>query len=281
MRISFSPPDLFPWLIIAATILIRLSVRRTETVSVPPPASHRYAFATLATPAFCMGAVAVGHQLRKLHGANYGFICLVTPDVNATWIAILSQWWRVIRVPNYKPYPSFRRSWAKLYLWDRTEYTKIVYMDTDMLVLGTLDELFEYPMLSCVCDPLPTQICNTGVLVIEPRQGMMAEMKTVVIERQLFQGVGDQGFINAFFNGFTPLPPRYNIPRTQTLGLAQFLRTNMTKIVHMVCKKPWKCGREGVTYCGCGYPSLNEKWWAIWDEACKGRLCMETWKEGS
>jgi glycogenin glucosyltransferase len=227
-----------------------------------------------------MGAVAIGHQLLKFHGDKYDRICLVTPDVNESWVTILSQWWRVIRVPDYKPYPSFRRSWAKLYLWDRTEYKKLVYLDTDMLVMGTLDELFEYPMLSCVSDPVPPQICNTGVLVIEPREGMLAEMKVTVIEKQMFQGVGDQGFINQFFDGFTPLPPMYNIPRIQCLGLAQYLSKNMTKVVHMVCKKPWKCGREGVTYCGCGYPSLNVRWWAIWDEACADHLCMETWKEG-
>jgi glycogenin glucosyltransferase len=57
------------------------------------------------------------------------------------------------------------------------------------------------------------------------------------------------------------------------------MRMKTVKIVHMVCKKPWKCGREGVAYCGCGYPSLNEVWWRTWDEACAGRQCLETWKE--
>jgi glycogenin glucosyltransferase len=280
MPAHFSPFDFIPWFVITATIFIHFTIKPRQIPSDPPPSLNPYAFATLTTPAFCMGAVAVGHQLRKLHGFKYDLLCLVTPDVNETWVTILSQWWRVIRVPNYKPYPTFRRSWAKLFLWNLTEYQKLVYLDTDMLVLGTLDDLFQYPMLSCVSDPMPPQICNTGVLVIEPRAGLIDEMKKVVIEKQLFQGVGDQGFINAFFEGFTPLPPKYNIPRTQSLGLAQFLRTKMTKIVHMVCKKPWKCGREGMGYCGCGYPSLNERWWEIWDEACKGKLCMETWKEG-
>jgi glycogenin glucosyltransferase len=226
-----------------------------------------------------MGAVAIGHNLRKFHGQKYDLICLVTPDVNGTWVAVLSQWWRVIRVPNYRPYPSFRRSWAKLYLWDQIQYRKIVYLDTDMLVMGNLDALFDYPMLSCASDPIPPQICNTGVLVIEPREGLLETMKRVVIERELFQGPGDQGFINGFFAGFTPLPAQFNTPRTQNLGLARLLRQNQTKVVHMVCKKPWKCGREGVSYCGCGYPSLNQVWWNVWDEACKDRLCLETWEE--
>jgi glycogenin glucosyltransferase len=105
-------------------------------------------------------------------------------------------------------------------------------------------------------------------------------MKTTVKEKELFHGVGDQSFINSFFGSFTPISAIYNTPRTSTIGIGQYLQKNLTKIVHMVCKKPWKCGREGVSYCGCGYPSLNVVWWKNWDEACKDHLCMETWKEG-
>jgi glycogenin glucosyltransferase len=277
---GITPLDFAPFLVIALTVIMHLSLRTKRLISKDPrnPSSTK-AFATLATPAFCMGAVAIGHQLRKFHGSQYDLICLVTPDVNATWVAILSQWWRVVRVPNYTPYPRFRRSWAKLYLWDRTEYQKVVYMDADVLILGPLDELFEFPMLSCASDPLPPQICNSGVLVLEPEEGLMEEMKQVAREKRLFQGIGDQGFINAFFEGFTPLPPKFNTARTHSLGLGDFLERNETRIVHMVCKKPWKCGREGVSYCGCGYPALNEVWWSVWDEACEGRVCMESWRE--
>jgi glycogenin glucosyltransferase len=152
-------------------------------------------------------------------------------------------------------------------------------MDTDILVMGALDELFSYPMLSCAADPLPPQICNTGVLVIEPRSGLFDQMMETVHAKKLFHGPGDQGFINSFFGSFTPIPSVYNIPRTQNTGLARALKLNMSKLVHMVCKKPWKCGREGVSYCGCGYPSLNTQWWNTWDRACEGRQCIESWKE--
>jgi glycogenin glucosyltransferase len=277
--------DVVPFLVIAMAVYVHFSMRKSRDMfpvkRVPQRATADMAFATLTSPAFCMGAVQIGYSLRKYHGSKYDLICLVTPDVNQTWIDILSQWWRVIRVPNYKPFPGFRRSWAKLHLWNRVEYRKLVYLDTDMLVLGPLDELFDYPMLSCVPDPLPPQICNTGVLVIEPKPGLMDRMKTTVKEKELFLGVGDQSFINSFFANFTPIKPIYNSPRTSSPGIGQYLQKNMTRIVHMVCKKPWKCGREGVSYCGCGYPKLNSVWWELWDEACKDHLCMETWKEGS
>jgi hypothetical protein len=71
----------------------------------PTKATADSAFATLATSAFCMGAVVIGHQLWKFRGSRNDLICLVIPDVNATCVEGLSHWWRVVRVPDYEPYP--------------------------------------------------------------------------------------------------------------------------------------------------------------------------------
>ncbi|KAK8836141.1 hypothetical protein M9Y10_039954 [Tritrichomonas musculus] len=241
--------------------------------------NSKYAFATLTTPAFCMGAIALGHTLTKYHGSKYDLICLVTPDINETWIKILSQWWRVVKVPNYKPFKGFRRSWAKVFLWDLTEYEKVVYFDTDMIVVGPLDELFTYNQLSCVPDTASPQICNSGVLVIQPKDGTTENMQKTAKKTKLLFGIGDQGFINSYFGRFTPLPSRYNVPRTQGSSFGWAYDNNITRVIHYVCKKPWKCGREGVGYCGCGYPSFNVLWWSVFDEACRNHECIESWAE--
>ncbi|KAH0785145.1 glycosyl transferase [Histomonas meleagridis] len=224
-----------------------------------------------------MGAVALAHTLQKYHGEKYGMLCLVTPDVNNTWVEILQQWWEVIKVPNFKPKSNFRRSWAKLFLWDQIQYDKLVYFDSDILIFNPVDELFQYPQLSCASDPSPPQICNTGVLVIEPKSGLLNRMQAASKIDGNVMGIGDQAFINFFFNGFTPLPPKFNILRIQTRGLSFAIKNNLTKAVHYVCKKPWKCGRQET--CGCGYPSFNQKWWDIWDEACANHKCIESWSE--
>ena len=236
------------------------------------------AFATLVTPAFAMGAVTLGHTLRKHHGNKYDMVCLVTIDVNATWRRILKQWWTVKLVEEYIPRPGFRRSWTKLRLWNMDKYSKIVYLDTDTLVIQPIDALFAYPELSCAVDPNPPQICNTGVMVLEPRPGTFKRMDKLARVDKLTLGVGDQSLINSYFRSFTPIPPVYNVPRTRTDGFADMWRENRTKVVHFVCKKPWKCGREGVSYCGCAYPELNQVWWDLWDEACAEHECMEWWR---
>lgn len=254
-------------------------INESNSIQSKSISNPKYAFATLVTPAFCMGAISLGHTLIKHHGSKYDLVCLVTPDVNETWIEILSQWWRTVKVKNYKPFKGFRRSWAKVFLWELTEYKKLIYFDTDMLVLGPLDDLFNYNQLSCVPDTASPQICNSGVLVIEPKSGMTAEMQEKAKNTSLLYGIGDQGFINSFFGYFTPLPPRYNVPRTQGGSFGWAYDHNITKVIHYVCKKPWKCGREGVGYCGCGYPSFNVLWWSVFDAACKDHKCIESWAE--
>jgi glycogenin glucosyltransferase len=270
------PPILI--LLISIFLIISLHLHPPSLPSIPPSYST-LAFATLVTPAFAMGAVTLGHTLRKHHGDKYSLVCLITVDVNSTWRTILSQWWILIPVTEYKPMMHFRRSWNKFRLWNMTEYRKIVYLDTDTIVIQPIDELFKYSQLSCSCDANPPQICNTGVLVIEPKEGLFAQMDQMARVEAVRRGIGDQSSINAFFRGFTPLPAKYNAVRSIEAGFGELYARGKVKIIHFICKKPWKCGREGISYCGCGYPELNQFWWDIWDEACKGKMCLESWVE--
>lgn len=237
------------------------------------------AFATLVTPAFAMGAITLGYSLKKFHGDKYRRVCLITNDVNDTWRRILSQWWELRLVEEYRPMKHFRRSWTKFRMWDMIEYSKIVYMDTDILPVKSVDELFSYPQLSCAADPNPPQICNTGVLVLEPEQGAFEQMDKLGRIDAVRVGIGDQSSINAYFKQFTPLPPEYNLARTQTKGFGEIVKRGDAKLLHFVCKKPWKCGREGIDFCGCAYPEYNSLWWKIWDEACADHECIESWHE--
>ncbi|KAH0795521.1 glycosyl transferase [Histomonas meleagridis] len=241
--------------------------------------SHRRAFATLVTPAFAMGAVVLGHQLKLYHGDKYERVCLITKDVNSTWREVLKQWWDIREVNEYRPMKHFRRSWNKFHMWNFTEYEKIVYFDSDIFILQPVDELFNYSQLSCVPDVNPPQICNTGVLVIEPKNGTFEKMDKLGRVDAIRLGIGDQSSINAFFRGFTALPPIYNALRTHERGLGVRLKQNKVKVIHFVCKKPWKCGRMNTLNCGCGYMEYNKKWWDAWDEACRNKTCIESWDE--
>lgn len=62
----------------------------------------------------------------------------------------------------------------KLHVFDLTQYDKIVYLDSDILVLKNIDYLFKYPHGSAASDGMEIvdtpyqQNFNAGVIVIEP-----------------------------------------------------------------------------------------------------------------
>jgi len=52
-------------------------------------------------------------------------------------------------------FSSFFSRYTKLSIWTLTEYSKIVYVDSDMIALQNVDELFERPSLSACPDVCP------------------------------------------------------------------------------------------------------------------------------
>ena len=120
--------------------------------------------------------------------------------------------------------------YAKLQMWSMTEYAKVIYLDADMLVLKSLDELFQSPDLSAVPDKYPG-VFNSGLMVFEPRLRTMHAMIDSYMTTKSYNK-GDQGFLNAFFSrranstflkadehpehrtrlSFYPLPSVFNLP---------------------------------------------------------------------
>ena len=70
--------------------------------------------------------------------------------------------------PNLLLRPWITKTFTKLNIWTLTSYTKIVYLDTDVLVLKNIDDLFQRDELSAGPEDLWPDVFNSGVLVIEP-----------------------------------------------------------------------------------------------------------------
>ncbi|CAI5497471.1 unnamed protein product [Closterium sp. Naga37s-1] len=54
----------------------------------------------------------------------------------------------------------------KLRLWQQAEYTKLVFIDSDLLLLNSVDFLFSYPEISARGND--GSDFNSGVMVLEP-----------------------------------------------------------------------------------------------------------------
>lgn len=252
-----------------------------------------YACATLiTTDSYLPGAVVLAHSLRA-HGWAHETVALVTPGVGApVREALAERWDRVVEIETIvNPAPEeerwlgyFEDMYAKLRIWTMEEYDKIVYLDSDVLVTGPLDEMLERPRFAAApCGTLPDTF-NAGVLVLEPDAATFADMTDKVGTLPSHDG-SDQGFLNSYFSDWFTGPPEHRLPTIfnvpQTLYLAgnawNKIRPDM-RVLHFVSPaKPWRrrwarWSRAGYRASarwahGAGGPTPVDLWRAAWEEA--------------
>lgn len=95
----------------------------------------------------------------------------------------------------------------KLAIFELTEFDKLVYVDSDMLIRNNIDELFEKGSVSATIDrPTgPYKIDNTearltsGLMVIEPKEGILNEFMNILLDiENKRESVGDQDILQEY-----------------------------------------------------------------------------------
>jgi len=161
------------------------------------------------------------HYSMKLVGSEYPLCCLVSTTVSeSVETTIKNHGIETIRL--VEPAITFKANnveWAsnwdftfdKLKVWGLTQFEKIVFVDSDMLVIKNIDHLFERPATSAalagVLFPSCEQInfLNSGLMVIEPSKDIESKLISLakVLAPQMRRegkAVGDQDIINAYYS---------------------------------------------------------------------------------
>ena len=107
---------------------------------------------------------------------------------------------------NEKQY--WNNTFFKLQIMNLVQFDKIVYIDSDMLVLNNLDALFDYPGLSATtgsksAHPEYTEF-NSGIMVIEPNTSEYERLiecipPAIARKRAEGKGYGDQDVFNEYY----------------------------------------------------------------------------------
>jgi glycogenin glucosyltransferase len=156
--------------------------------------------------------------------------------------------------------PHWNKTLSKLLIFDLVQFEKLVYLDADMMILSNIDNLFEAPNLSAVNaggmleEFASWRELNSGLLVIEPRAGLSAEilaqLPAVIAARDMF---GDQDLINFNYpswpqNTSLHLPHGYNMlvqhadRYRKRMGFSASCDVSVEQriyIVHFAMEKPW------------------------------------------
>ena len=231
----------------------------------------RFAYATLVTNAdYARGALALLHSLR-FTGTSADIVVLHTGGVEAGALAPLAERGaRLVqaellptsdgfnerharaRLHAEAPFTKGRKpdfhtpldNFAKLRLWQRTEYDRIVFIDADAVVLRNVDRLFDYPQLSAapnVYERLSDfRRLNSGVFVAAPSDSTFADMLRRLDQPDAFWPRTDQTFLQNFFPDWHGLPVFFNMLQYVWFNLPELWHWPSISILHYQYEKPWE-----------------------------------------
>ncbi|MDB5929093.1 MAG: hypothetical protein JWR60_800 [Polaromonas sp.] len=159
----------------------------------------------------------------------------------------------------------WRNTFDKLHLFGLVSFNKLVYLDSDMILLANIDALFEKPHMSAVAAGRliypDWKRLNSGLMVIEPEHGL-PEKIAAMLEPAIRQAsaaeidrLGDQDLINAYYSewpdaGHLHLDQGYNLFCTHLddyigkhgyqLPASNVNASKLIRVVHFVgADKPW------------------------------------------
>lgn len=162
-------------------------------------------------------------------------------------------------------------NYSKLRIWQLTMYDKIIFIDSDLLVLKNIDDFFYYPQLSAA--PNENIIFNSGLMVIEPSQCMFETMMHKTSKVRPYNG-GDQGFLNEIFTWWHRLPSKINHLKSFRLRGNDDQKHEVPEnvyAIHFLGLKPWMCYRD--YDCNWDMPDrhifasdmAHQRWWQVYD----------------
>ena len=168
----------------------------------------------ITTDDYAIGAVALWEGLRKTR-PQYGLVVALTRQVSDRCEQSLQRaGLATLRIDQHlqRPRDSERafshwdNTFGKLLMFELVQFEKIVYLDSDMLVLRNLDHLFDRPHMSAaVPDRLMpgheswVQLCS-ALMVVEPQAGLAhAIMQHVPAVEARMKSFSDQDLLHQHF----------------------------------------------------------------------------------
>ncbi|PUZ53895.1 hypothetical protein GQ55_5G087100 [Panicum hallii var. hallii] len=244
----------------------------------------RQAYATVlhSADAYVCGAIALAQSIRQT-GSTRDLVALVdAQNVGAEQRAALATaGWQVRPAPRIRNPRAARDAYnewnySKFRLWQLTDYDKVVFLDADLLVLRSMDFLFEEALeLSATVNSGAR--FNSGVMVLEPCNCTFELLMAGIHDIDSYNG-GDQGYLNEVFPWWHRLPRRANLLKYawdegDRAAQARVLGAEPAEVhaVHYLGIKPWLCYRD--YDCNWNVAALRRfasdeahaRWWAVHD----------------
>lgn len=135
-------------------------------------------------------------------------------------------------------------NFAKLRLWQLTEYRAVVFIDADAIALRNCDRLFAYPEFSAAPNVYESLAdfhrLNSGVFTARPSDETFASMLTALDRPGAFWRRTDQTFLQSFFPDWHGLPVYCNMLQYVWFAMPELWDWGQIRILHYQYEKPWQ-----------------------------------------
>ncbi|KAG2350820.1 nucleotide-diphospho-sugar transferase [Suillus weaverae] len=223
--------------------------------------SIHFAFVTLVTSdSYLPGALAISGALKDVHQTEphevkYDTVCMVTPEtLDITTIKLLRKTYDIVigvevidqsdlTGLNLLGRPDLNTVLTKLHVFRLAQYSKVIFLDADVLPLRPLSHLFHLDHeFSAVPDVGWPDIFNSGVMVLSPGEDKFTELQELLKTNGSWDG-GDQGILNEWRGGnWNRLSFTYNTTPTAAYTYAPAYERfgSQISVVHFIGpNKPW------------------------------------------
>ncbi|XP_059283331.1 UDP-glucuronate:xylan alpha-glucuronosyltransferase 2-like [Lycium ferocissimum] len=230
-------------------------VSNIEKISSKTTKREAYATVLHSSEAYVCGAITLAQSLVQT-GTKRDLILLLDKSISKPkQEALIKAGWKLkfikrIRNPKAEKNTYNEYNYSKFRLWQLIDYNKIIFIDSDIIVLRNMDVLFYFPQMSATGND--GSIFNSGVMVIEPSNctfRMFMQRREEVVS---YNG-GDQGFLNEVFVWWHRLPRRVNFLKNfwsnssnEVSVKNQLFGAEPPKLyaIHYLGLKPWLCYRD-------------------------------------
>lgn len=223
----------------------------------------KYAFVTvLSTNNYYKGVVALFESIKKTNTKYNNYVVVVNEDIhnyiindlkNRGYIVIKKDKITFDSVDN-KVYKYWHNTFDKFHVFDLDEYDKIVYLDSDMMVVKNIDELFDLPHMSAVIAGKDMvnewEEIGSGLMVIEPKNGTKDALINTLKNTDYKKDIGDQDVIETHFdwkNQNLAISENYNLFADYVDYYINNLNysTDNIAVIHFIgSRKPWMLNKK-------------------------------------
>lgn len=222
--------------------------------------SIHFAFVTLVTSdSYLPGALAISGALKDVQTepreVEYDTVCMVTPEtLDITTIKLLRRTYDIVigvevigqsdpTGLNLLGRPDLDTVLTKLHVFRLAQYSKVIFLDADVLPLRPLSHLFHLDHeFSAAPDVGWPDIFNSGVMVLSPSEDKFTELQELLKTNGSWDG-GDQGVLNEWRGGnWNRLSFTYNTTPTAAYTYAPAYERfgSQISVVHFIGpNKPW------------------------------------------